>query len=278
MIIKRTGALGDVLFLSPIVKELKRRNPEQFIGISSIYHNIFDNNPYVDAHGRNLASSDTIINLDGYYENRMANHPVLLYAHKVIGDGLLEYNGLELFESEHDRIVVDNWLADNLDFDKKTIVCHLGITWVQIQDYVLEEVIQRLVKEYNVILIGRGTEYIPKCEGWINLMGDKFNIQRMKHLISKCNLFFGTDSGMSHVASCTPIPQVVCYSFINPAWRRPLNKNNFKAVVANCPNQFCAEDKKIMENNEFRGVSCEYKMCSLDIRTNQILDAIELLL
>lgn len=279
MIIQRKGAMGDVMFLTPVVRELKRRHPDRPIGISSYFYNIFDNSPYVDMAGRNLTSStEEIINLDGFYENNMDNHPTLLYAGLILGDTDLEYKGLELFETEHDRIIVDNWLQDNVDFDKKTIVCHLGNTWVKVQDYVLEEVIQELVQRYNVILVGRGTEYIPKCEGWINLTGDKFTIQRLKHLISKSNLFFGMDSGVSHIASCTPIPQVVCYSFINPEWRRPLNKNNFKAIVANCPTAFCAEDKKVLDNNEFRGVSCEYQMCSMDIRASKILDSIELMI
>jgi ADP-heptose:LPS heptosyltransferase len=91
-------------------------------------------------------------------------------------------------------------------------------------------------------------------------------------------LFFGMDSGVSHIASCTPIPQVVCYSFINPEWRRPLNKHNFKGITASCPTPFCAESKKILDNNEFRGVSCEYQMCGQDIRTFQILDSIDILI
>lgn len=279
MIIQRKGALGDTLFLTPVVREYRKRYPNKALGICSHFHNIFDNSPYVDMKGRNLISStEETINLDGYYEHRMDKHPTLLYAEKILGDTNLEYKGLELFETEHDRIVVDNWLAQNIDFDKKTVICHLGNTWVKLQDYVIEEIIQVLTQYYNVILVGRGTEYVPKCDGWINLTGDIFNIQRMKHLISKCNLFFGMDSGVSHIASCTPVPQVVCYSFINPEWRRPLNKSNFKAITANCPNQFCVERKKVLDGNEFRGVSCEYQMCSLDIRTSQIFDAIELLM
>jgi len=280
MIIQRLGALGDVLMLTPIVRELKRRNPDEFIGISSYYHDIFDNSPYVDAKGRDLCfkKDEEIINLDGYYEKYMDNHPVNLYAERILGDTELEYKGLEIFETEYDRIIIDNWLADNIDKNKKTVVCHLGNTWVKVHGHVYEEVISYLVNRYNVILIGKGTEYIPKCPGWLNLLGNQYSIQRIKHLIAKSNLFFGTDSGVQHIASTTPIPQVVCYSFVSSEWRRPLNKNNYKALVADCASPACAERRKVIENGEFRGVSCEYQMCSQDIRYNQIINAIELLI
>ncbi len=281
MIIQRKGAMGDVLFLSPIVREIKKRNPDMFIGISSYYHNVFDNSPYVDAKGRDLCfkeDREELIDLDGYYESHMNNHPVLLYAERILGDSNLESFALDIFETEYDRIIIDNWLADNIDFEKKTVVCHLGNTWVKMHDHVYEEVVGYLTNKYNIILLGKGTEYTPKCTGWINLLGNQYSIQRIKHLMSKSNLFFGTDSGLQHVASCTPIPQVVCYSFISPEWRRPLNKNNYKAIKADCATPYCAEDKKTIENGEFRGVSCEYMMCCKDIRASQIIDAIEILI
>ena len=278
MIIQRLGALGDTLFLTPIVREIKRRNLDEFIGISSYYHNLFDNNPYVDAKGRNLCfkkKDEEVVDLDGYYEKQMDNHPVKLYAERILGDSNLESFALEIYETEYDRTVIDNWLADNIDKDKKTIVCHLGNTWVKLHDHVYEEVIGYLTSKYNVILLGRGTEYIPKSTGWINLLGNQYSIQRIKHLISKCDLFFGTDSGLSHICSCTDTTSVVCYSFISPEWRKPLNKGNFVPIVANCATPHCAEQNKIIENGEFRGVSCNYQMCSKDIRSSQIVDAIE---
>ena len=172
---------------------------------------------------------------------------------------------------------IKEYLTKSLKKNKKTIICHLGNTWVKIHDYVYEEVMGYLTNRYNVILLGKGTEYVPKCPGWLNLLGNQYSIQRIKHLISKCNLFFGTDSGISHICSCTATPSVVVYSFVSPEWRRPLNKGNFVPIVARCSTPACAEDRKIIENGEFRGVNCQYQMCCKDVRANQIVEAIELL-
>ena len=274
MIVKRSGALGDVILLTSAVREYKKRYPDKKLFVNTLYPEVFDNSPYVD--GTNIKTKyEHVIDLDGAYEKHMNVHPILLYSDIMFGCIDYEDMSTQLFETEQDMKTVKNWWDNNIDKNKKTIVCHLGNTWVKIHPHVYEEYLGYIISEYNVILVGRGTEYVPSINGYINLTGNVYSIQRLKCLLSLSDMFFGTDSGISHIASCTPVNQLVCFSFVNPLWRRPLNKDNYISVVCDCDTPACAEKNKIIENNEFRGVTCKHQQCSLNITSNILIDATE---
>lgn len=47
VIVKRTGAIGDVLLTTPLIAEIKRQNPQSEIFVETDFPQIFKNNPHV---------------------------------------------------------------------------------------------------------------------------------------------------------------------------------------------------------------------------------------
>jgi ADP-heptose:LPS heptosyltransferase len=282
MIIDRKGALGDIILMTPSIREYRRRNPDEYIGIRTLYPEVFLNNPYIDECSKDLhRPNEKVINLNGEYEKNLNRHPIQAYSEAILGDSDYTSWKLDLFPTEDDRCFVDEWWQKNIKTDKKVIVLHFGITWVPLKSEVLEEVIAQLVKKYEVILVGRkiSKEYYPKnMEGVIDLVDKEWSIHKLQWLIQKSEIFFGSDTGIMHIAATTNTPIACCYSFVNPEFRKPFrDKVLFIPIVSNiCPTPFCAELKRIrVPNGDFGGVNCNTFNCAKDMSANNILEAIE---
>ena len=95
MIIKRKGAIGDCLMITPAIREYKYRNPDAFFGIETDCSHVFCNNPFVDIAGprisRQHSAGEDIVDLNGIYERNFNRHPVDVYAQAILGD--LNFHG-----------------------------------------------------------------------------------------------------------------------------------------------------------------------------------------
>lgn len=281
MILIRKGAMGDTIMLTPIVRELRLQNPDEYIGIKTFYPNVFDNNPYVDAASNSLTKNgEKIISLDGAYEKNFDIHPVDSYA-KAVGVELSSKR-IELFHTDKDRTIIDNWWKNNVPDNKPVIVLHLGLTWVPVQTVVFDDLIDKMHKEYSFILVGQRnhSEYYPKDPSKvIDLTVSKFSIQQLSWLIEKADCYFGTDTGILHVAGTTSTPICCCFSFVNPECRKPFREHvKFKGISATeyCDMSFCAErNKRMCPNGDFGGVICNKNfVCARGIDIDMIINGI----
>lgn len=285
MIIHRDGALGDMLMMTPAIRELRMRKPGIFIGVRTFFPDVFKNNPYVDEADRYLTrAAESVLSLNAEYEKNMDRHPVNAYAEAIIGTSGFDGKHLELFPDEADRRAVDEWWIETVKTEKPVAVVHLGITWVHFDNGVLEDVMAALSKRFQVILVGRhhpGKEYYPQRKtGFIDLVGQEWTVHQLHWLIQKAEVFFGTDTGVMHIASTTNTPIVCCYSFVDPQYRMPFRPGvPFEAVTlgGECDTPFCSETRKIVVGNgNFGGVNCENKyQCSRGITCDMIMEKIE---
>lgn len=287
MIIKRKGALGDVIMMTPAIRQLRLNNPDMYIGIETFFPDVFKNNPYVsEASNKIVKRNEKIVVLDAYYEKNLDRHPVDCYADGILGsDKELLSKNTELFVDENDRIFVDDWMSQISYGNKKIIVIHFGTTWVPIIGEEFEKVLNFLRKKFIVVLIGRKVsdkEYYPRnLDNVIDLVDKEWSIHKIQWLIEKSDLFFGTDTGVMHIASTTNTPIVCCYSFVNPKNRIPFRDGvDFRSVHVSsnvCSSLFCAEsNKKLCSNGDFGGVKCDKSfICAKKITSKMMIKAIK---
>jgi len=285
MIVVRKGALGDILMTTPAFRELRRRNPNMYIGVRTLFPDVFANSPYVDEASVRLdRNNERKLKLDAEYEKDFNRHPAHVYAKAIVGDCEFDWWNLELFPTEKERLYVDEWWNKNVKDAWPVVVLHYGITWVKLQSAEMEKLIQALTKEFKVILVGRKTrskEYYPQFrEGVLDLVDAEWSIHKLNWLIQKANMFVGTDTGVMHIAATTTTPIVCCYGFVNPEFRKPFRqKIPFESVVGDmsgCNIPFCAEGNKIKcPNGDFGGVRCKRDYaCAKSITAEMILEKV----
>ena len=108
ILVRRSGALGDVVLTTPIVRRLKRENPNANIDVLTAYPDVFRDNPCVDTAGphvgcfdeprsEHLGSYDRFIDLDGAYERRPNLHIISAYMQEAFGDAGDPFERQELF-------------------------------------------------------------------------------------------------------------------------------------------------------------------------------------
>lgn len=276
MIIKRTRALGDVIMLTPIVREYYYRFKEP-VYVDTLFSDVFKYSPYIstERYGK-------VIDLDGCYEKNFNEHPIDMYSKKIFKDiNLQTSKEVELFCIDDDKIFVDEYLK-NKNINKKIAILHFGMTWAKISLEKLDILTNYFLRSYNVFIVGTGhvDEYFP-----YNIKNDDLNfivnwdIHKIKSLMERSEIYFGFDGGVSHLAStCKNLKQVVCYGPVDSECRKPFNKEKFIAITGECENKFCAEkNKKMLDNGECHGINCsfDYK-CTKDIDVNYIIEKINL--
>lgn len=274
-IIKRTRALGDCLMLTPVIREYKRRNPDEDIYIETEYNNVFENNPNVKKYKTQQFSK--LYNLDGCYEKNFNIHPIDMFGVKLLGDDNFD-KSIEFNYTEKEKNEVDEWIKNKSKRSK--VIMHLGMTWAKLNKEVVNSFIKWLLDRYFLIIVGGGhsDEYYPYTIINDNLVYlSKWSLGKLKYLMDISYFFFGTDSGVSHIASSSNIPQIVIYGAINPETRKPFRDKIFIPIVGKCENQFCAErNKKMLGNGECHGIICteQYK-CTMNIKFEQIIEKVE---
>ena len=263
--------------LTPIVREYYRRYGER-IGVDTLFLDVFKNNPYVTR----LSDNSEIINLDGCYEKNFDIHPIEMYALKVFGDvDFIAGKSMELFTTRNDKKFVDNFLKSKSINSRPIMVLHFSRTWAKLKEEILDKITHWFLNmDFCVIVIGSGhqDEYFPYKIIDNNLIFVvNWDIQKVKCLMERSDIYFGCDGGVSHIAStCKNLRQVVCFGAINPEFRKPFDKDIFISITGECDDKFCAEkNKKILSNGECCGISCDkdYK-CTREITFENIIDKV----
>jgi len=68
MLINRSYALGDVILTTPIIRRLRRENPDAKIIVQTMYPDVFRNNPHVNE----IIQTPTAQHIDNYIELNLA--------------------------------------------------------------------------------------------------------------------------------------------------------------------------------------------------------------
>lgn len=234
----RHNALGDVILTTPIVRYLKSKEPNCQIYFHTAFHsNVYDNNPYIHKYGNiPIPFGSKVIELGGCYESNLGPHIIDSYFKKIgVDNPTEEMRKLEIFPSESDDEYVDKWVNENKCGNY--CVIHLRNSWSNIEISTINKCISHIHSlGINIIYVGNdggdlvGDLSIPST----NLIGCGWSIQKIYCLIKRAKMFFGLDSGITHLAGATDTPIVVLYSWQTKENRAPRTKGVY-CFSGKCP-------------------------------------------
>jgi ADP-heptose:LPS heptosyltransferase len=187
------------------------------------------------------------INLDLAYEKFPRLHIAEAYKKFVFGDAAIIDKSVELFSTEEDKTVVQQFFIDN-SIAGPVVVVHMrqvGIVdgrnipidfWGDLLELVLDST------EATVIQIGSNNDLSfdgdPRL---VNALG-KFSIHQLKELIAQADVFVGADSAPMHVAFCTATPVVGLFTTVRAEYREVFRTpSNFESVASNIECYGCKE-------------------------------------
>jgi ADP-heptose:LPS heptosyltransferase len=221
IIIRRSGALGDVILATPVVREMRRRHPEAEISIITGYPEVFKNSPHqVTAYPwLDPRLADIFVDLDLAYERRPKMHIVAAYMEEAFGpenDVRLSFYQQELNFSNETPYLVQNqstpyWVA-----------IHPAIAgWANrtLPKAFWREVCTLLYQhDFLPVMVGRprDTYGIPNVV-WHSTV----ELDEIAQLIDKTACFIGSDSALLHLAGCTKTPIVGIFTSADPRLRMP---------------------------------------------------------
>lgn len=235
ILVQRSGALGDVVLTTPVIRRLRRENPAARIGVLTGYAEVFDNSPHlIGGSAPNAPSLVKHIQLDGAYELLPNMHIVEAYMLETFGDTgdaldrqqELFYRPITMYE-RHKRYVavhaaVAGWTNRSLPRE----------TW--------RAVVNGLRKAgFNPILVGSPRDELFDVDGAITFYNG--NILAQAAVIDACACFVGSDSGVLHIAGATNTPIVGVFTCAQAETRLPWRNGVLgRACVAITPDIACA--------------------------------------
>jgi ADP-heptose:LPS heptosyltransferase len=277
----RKRALGDVLWLEPVIAQLAAKHKKiivytKFIGLFENYpqKNVFFKEQ-IGFWGKIKLAIDQIfnrsffsINLDYAYERNRFVHILEAYCRKAKIPFKRVYP--KLFLSDNEKAVTNN--------DGPYIVLHLraksaaknfrnvyGIDWPAVI-FKLQQL------GFNVLEIGDFPGLFPDCFRSTTL-------REMIRTINSASMFVGIDSGPSHIAASLGIPSVSFFGAVNPDYRH--FKDIYKGIILQeyCEFAGCYHTNPTAYLNHscrLVGDSGTPKCCKFS--TDQVMEAIAILI
>lgn len=232
ILIVRQGALGDVILVTPIVRELKKMlGAKCEISILTSFPFVFDNNPHVYKaykYGQQLPNDFTrLINLNLVYENSPKEHIIDAFS---IAAGL-DHNydkQPELFLN-HDQILKvyneTSFLPNNF------VVIHMRKYGWPNRNF-SESFWQNVVKEilhntsYSIVQIGAPDEIAFTGNDRLIDKRGQYDIHVTKGIIAKSKALICVDTGILHVGACTETPIISIFTSASHEYRKPFRNDS----------------------------------------------------
>jgi ADP-heptose:LPS heptosyltransferase len=268
IIVQRSGALGDVILITPVIRRLRRENPTATIAVVTGYPDVFRYNPHLLA-AQSLNSDNALhINLDLAYERRPDLHIVQAYMLEAFGDtGKLLDLQQELFFTQRQP----SWSAQHY------VAVHAAVAgWgnrTLPRDTWRKVVFGLRRAGLWPVLVGSSRDTIPDCSV-TTFHGTDIIAQAA--FIDRCEAFVGSDSGILHVAGATDTPIVAVMTCARPEtrlpWRYGRRNWNCTAIVPDIACVGCLQRRPPPVTDEF----CERgdNKCVEIVDPNEIIAAV----
>lgn len=282
ILLRRRGAIGDVILTTGVVRELyKRYDGNALIDIATDCGEVFTNNEYVHCvhHTTQVpdVDYDVIINLDDAYEVN-PNLPIIdAYFHRALGSIDFDKSS-ELYINDTAR--VDSLVSKiNGDFVCIHIRNYGGWsfknipigTWLSVIDTVLSA-----NKDIKIVCVGSATDFCPANHPRI-IDARGLELAELSYLFDYSKCFVGIDSAPFHVAGSSSTHLVALLSHAPPTQVLPFRNNqqgyNCSVIQASVPCTGCYTRQK----TPVRSILCDnpesYK-CTRSWDTEKIAMAI----
>lgn len=226
----RAGGFGDLILLTPVLREHKRRYPNARIAVATMPHyaQVFDALPYVDEVIQYPIPLDVANRFSRWvvYENAIENNPRAEVVHmtelfgEIAGMDAPAYQGMDATALKPDyRVRITEGLAMDQKYPRtaKPRVCVQAKASASGQCRVypaplMGAVVTKLLdKGWEVFMMGAKGEFRlggnPR-DGLRNLCPDDLSFRESAAVVNGADAFVGNDSSLLHVAGALDIPAV----------------------------------------------------------------------
>jgi ADP-heptose:LPS heptosyltransferase len=249
ILINRTGALGDVILTTPIIRRLyEDRGGFCEIHVRTLYPEVFRNNPFVVAvysARENVPSEafDLIINLDLVYEKNPMRHILDAYGFYVFGNASFDRQ-CQLFP-EYAETEFANKVSS--EFPEGHVVIHMRNTSQGSRNLPVglwRDIVFGLLSttRLGIVQVGSPAEYAFGNHVRLKDLRGQLTIQGLREIIGKAKLFIGVDSAPFHVAATTETDMAVFFTTAKFEYRKPFRrKGRFLPLVPTIDCYGCQE-------------------------------------
>jgi len=240
VVIKRTGALGDVIMVEPVMHYFHKQGFRVVLDTMPQFFNFFANHYFKVHHmeelDRRVMATAKVINLDMAYEITPRQlHLKSYYDVCGIKDGIIRNPKLRLPFDHKDPSAKMFKKYAILHLDKRPQMARnsYGIEWCgvvwELQD-----------KGYEVIQIGQGDRQVVEEATQMVNIGEML----LMRLIGAADIFIGHDSGPSNIAIAMETPAVILFGSVNPDYIIPDQSNviaitKHKSATTVCKSPYC---------------------------------------
>jgi ADP-heptose:LPS heptosyltransferase len=229
VLVKRMGAMGDVIQVEPIIRHFFEQGYTVYLLTTPRFMELFYSQPYqVNAYVDEM-DYDLIADLDMAYENRpFMNHIEAYFA--AIGDRP-KANPPQLRVKGHLSIFPFDYVV--MHIDKRPQVHRNPIEdWHRVCDEIIDS-------GYTIILVGEGEKLDPSIctkKGVVALQN--LSIPALMSIISCSVMFVGIDSGPSHIAVASGVKSVIYFGSVKPSTIH-MELTNIDVRQGKCQHQGC---------------------------------------
>lgn len=230
------GGLGDELMCSPILAEIKRRNPQCEITFCSRYPAMFEGNPHID----HLETLQLGVNDKGHgliYRNaKPPPRPLMDMMAECVG---LIMKRVVFTPPDLKNVSPDLKAAVDAIPEPRIVIQPKPGHWTPNKEWPVEhwrELIGNLLDDYNVIEVGEESVFKDLKSPRFHRFAGKTNLTEFACIISKATLFLGAPSSGMHFAGAFNIPASIVFGgYESPAGYRYKLKNTFYNPVPCAP-------------------------------------------
>lgn len=261
MILRLAGGVENILALTPVLAEWKRRKGS-LVKVETMFPELLRGNPYVDEAAELVGSEEEHMELGLFRWPLLVKSVTVAYAEKVLGDSDMESWRTMMWNSDKE---MDEARAERPE--GKVVAVHLDKTevecWALVEDVLRSE-------GYEVMQVGA--------------IG---SLRARRAAIAVSDLFVGMDGPSSSLAYTTDVPAVVVHTWRDPCYFRPFRRGIPFAALSpserECPvGRICLANNGLTEFGKVYGCRCsvepKFKCRSLgfDIMVRKALENIML--
>ena len=291
ILVDRRRALGDLVMITPVLRELRRRWPDAWLQVVTEEPGVLNNNPHVSKVVKPTEIEkadpwDVYVNLNDAYEEQVTSHYVDSYLYRAFGhEGLTIDRSTEIFPTADERENVDDVIKT---IGENYVVVHMRRWAWENKNIDLETwsaMFTRVHQKYpdtKVVAVGAQYDYhVPHDpDKFIDLVG-QLSIGEIQYLISKARAFVGPDSGPFHIAGSTATPIVALISHLLPEQILPTRSGEFGKDVTVVTSDVGCLGCYARQTPPVRELTCENEekfVCSKSFDNLKIFNALEKIL
>ena len=205
--VARPEGIGDVLMCTPVLREVRLRNPGSYIRFFTDYPQLVKGLHYIDEVLPMQESQGSEIRLR--YEDAT---PTKFHLARIMGDCI----GIEVKNVTPDCMVRDDLriLYRNRWGNTKTIVALISPSnFTPNKEWPIcywEELLRRILGEVRVVLVGSGINYKFNFDDKMLVdLRDQTSLEELVAIIASADLYVGPVSGPFHISAAIGVPSVV---------------------------------------------------------------------